>query len=77
MKRIATVAVILTAFAAVPSVAAAKSSPALAKPQLTAQVVRVQTARVQRAQVALAPQRHLVQIAHPYRLALLGMARSR
>ena len=62
MKRIATIGAIITAFAVVPSVAAA-GNVGEAKPQVTVQVVGVQVAKVQRAQAAVSLQRHLVLIA--------------
>ena len=74
MKRIATIGAIITAFAVVPSVAAAGNSTAQAKPQISAQVVGVQVAKVHRAQVAISVQRHLVQVAQAKRFSLLFRA---
>ncbi len=71
MKRIATIGAIVTAFAAVTSVAAAGNHTAQMKPQISAQVISVQVAQVQRAQVATSVQRHLVQVAHAKRFSLL------
>ena len=76
MKRIATLGAIVTAFAAVPAVAAAGNDP-----QVTTQVAKVQVAKVQRAQAAVSlqraqaavsVQRHLVQVAHAKRFSLLS-----
>jgi len=62
MKRIATLAAIVTVAAvAVPTATA--QNRAQVKPQVTAQVVGVQVAKVQRAQAAISLQRHLVQVA--------------
>jgi hypothetical protein len=72
MKRIATIGVIVTAFAAAPGVAAAGNVVAQSKPQNhKAQVVGVQIAKVQRAQAAVSLQRHLVQVAHAKRFSLI------
>jgi hypothetical protein len=71
MKRIATIGAIITAFAVVPSVAAAGNNTAQVKPQISAQVIGVQVAKVQRAQVAISVQRHLVQVAQAKRFSLL------
>lgn len=69
MKRIATIATVVTAAAvAVPTATA--QNRAQVKPQVTAQVVGVQVARVQRAQAAVSLQRHLVQIAYAKRVSL-------
>ena len=73
MKRIATIAAIVTAAAvAVPTATA--QNRAQVKPQLraqvTAQVVGVQVARVQRAQAAVSLQRHLVQVAYAQRFSV-------
>lgn len=81
MKRVATVAAILTTAAiAVPSVAAA-GNVAQVKPQATAQVVRVQVSRVQiarvqiaraqRAKAAVSLQRRTVQLANAKRFSIL------
>jgi hypothetical protein len=72
MKRIATVAAIITAFAVAPSVGMAANKPAHLKPQLTAQVIRVQTANVQRARAAaLSVQRNRVLISRTQGLSVL------
>jgi len=71
MKRIATIGAIVTAFAVVPSVAAAGNVTAQTKPQISAQVIGVQVAKVQRAQTAVSAQRHLVQVAQAKRFSLL------
>jgi hypothetical protein len=71
MKRIATIGAIVTAFAVVPSVAAAGNSTTQVKPQISAQVIGVQVAKVQRVQVAISVQRRLVQVAHANRFSLL------
>jgi hypothetical protein len=76
MKRIATVGAVITAFAVVPTVAAA-GNDAQVRPQVTSQVVgaqiaKVQRAQVQRAQAAVSLQRHLVQVAHAQRFSLLS-----
>jgi len=87
VKRIATIAAILTTAAiAVPSVAAA-GNVAQVKPQVTAQIVgvqvarvqvaRVQIARVQRAQAAVSLQRHTVQLANAKRFSILLHAQIR
>ena len=69
MKRIATIAVVVTAAAvAVPTATA--QNRAQVKPQVTAQVVDVQVATVQRAQAAMSLQRHLVQVAHAQRFSV-------
>jgi hypothetical protein len=69
MKRIATIAAVLTAAAvAVPTATA--QNRAQVKPQVTAQVVGIQVAKVQRAQAAVSLQRHLVQVAYAKRLSL-------
>ncbi|MGH3137335.1 MAG: hypothetical protein ACRDPV_12685 [Gaiellaceae bacterium] len=81
MKRIATVAAILTTAAiAAPSVAVA-GNVAQAKPQITAQIVRAQVARVHVARVQVAKahranavvsmQRHTVQLANAKRFSIL------
>ena len=71
MKRIATIGAIITAFAVVPSVAAAGNISAQVKPQISAQIVGVQTSKVQRAQAAVSLQRHLVQVAQAKRFSVL------
>ena len=69
MKRIATIAAVVTAAAvAVPTATA--GNRAQVKPQVTAQVVGVQVAKVQRAQAAVSLQRHLVQVAFSKRFSL-------
>ena len=69
MKRIATIAAVVTAAAvAVPTATAQNRAQVM--PQVTAQVVGVQVARVQRAQAAVSLQRHLVQIAYKKRVSL-------
>jgi hypothetical protein len=74
MKRIATVAAVITASAVAPSVASAGNVAAQAQPQVSAQVVGVQVAKVQRAQIAVSVQRHLVQVAYAKRISLLRVA---
>jgi hypothetical protein len=72
LKRIVTVAAIITAFAVAPSVASAASKPALQKPQLTVQVAKVQIAKVQRAQTAaLSVQRQRVLISRAQAFSIL------
>ena len=71
MKRIATIGAIVTAFAVVPSVAAANNFSAQVRPQISAQVIGVQTSKVQRAQAAVSVQRHLVQVASSARIAMV------
>ena len=69
MKRIATIAAVVTAAAvAVPTATAQNRAQVM--PQVTAQVVGVQVATVQRAQAAVSLQRHLVQIAYAKRVSL-------
>jgi len=70
MKRIATIGAVVTAFAVVPSVAAAGNVVQM-KPQFKAQVVGAQVAKAQRAQVAVSVQRHRIQIAQAQRWANL------
>lgn len=77
MKRIATIAGVLTAAAiAVPSVAAA-GNVVQVKPQITAQVVGVKVANVQRAKAAVTIQRHSVQLANAKRFSILLRAQIR
>jgi len=87
MKRIATIAAILTTAAvAVPSVATARSV-AQVKPQAKAQIVGVQVARVQvarvqitrvyRASAAVLLQRHSLQLANANRFSILLRAQIR
>ena len=77
MKRIATIGAVITAFAVVPSVAAAGNVAVQSKPQVTVQVVGVQVAKVQRAQAAVSLQRHLVQVAQAKRFSLMFRAQVR
>ena len=77
MKRIATIAAILTAAAvAVPSVAAA-GNVAQFKPQITAQVIGAQVAQVQRAKAAVTVQRISSQRAKAKRFSILLRAQIR
>jgi hypothetical protein len=77
MKRIATIAAILTAAAvAVPSVAAA-GNVAQFKPQITAQVIGAQVAQVQRAKAAVTVQRISSQRANAKRFSILLRAQIR
>ena len=71
MKRIATIGAVVTAFAVVPTVAAAGNFSAQVKPQISAQVIGVQTSKVQRAQVAVSVQRHLVQVVQSGRIVMV------
>jgi hypothetical protein len=71
MKRIATIGAVVTAFAVVPTVAAAGNVSAQVTPQISAQVIGVQTSKVQRAQVAVSVQRHLVQVAQSGRIVMV------
>jgi hypothetical protein len=73
MKRIATLGVVVTAFAVAPASALAGGGnfAAQVKPQVSAQVVRAQVANAQRAQAAISAQRHQQQIALARRIALL------
>ncbi len=70
MKRIATVGAVITAFAIAPSIAAA-GNVVQVTPRVTTQVVGVQVANVQRVQVAVAVQRHRVQVAQAKKWAVL------
>ncbi len=71
MKRIATIAAILTTAAiAVPSVAAA-GNVVQVKPQISAQISRVQVANVQRANTAVTVQRISSQRANAMRFSIL------
>jgi hypothetical protein len=71
MKRIATIAAILTTAAiAVPSVASA-GNVAQVKLQVTAQIVGAQGSQVQRAKAAVTVQRHAVQLANAKRFSIL------
>ena len=69
MKRIATIAAVVTAAAVVVPTATAQNR-AQVKPQITAQVIGVQVSRAQRAQAAVSLQRHLVQVAYATRISL-------
>jgi hypothetical protein len=76
MKRIATIAAVVTAFAVAPSLAAGGNFAAEVTPQVSTQVVgtqvaRTQLARAQRAQAAVSVQRHLVQVRLARRFAEL------
>ena len=76
MKRIATIAAVVTAFAVAPSLAAGGNFAAEIKPQVSfevvgAQVANAQAAKVRRAQAAVSVQRHLVQIRLARRFAEL------
>ena len=67
MKRIATIAAVITAFAVAPSLAAAGNVVAQVTPQVSTQVVgtevaRTQVARSQHVQTAVSLQRHVVQL---------------
>ena len=65
MKRIATIAAVITAFAIAPSVASAGGGnfAAQVKPQFKAQVIGAQVASVQRVQAMVSVQRHRIQLA--------------
>ena len=79
MKRIATIAAVVTAFAVAPSLAAGWNFAAEIQPQVSAQVIGTQVAKTQvantqianvrRAQAAVSVQRHLVQIKLAWRYA--------
>jgi hypothetical protein len=71
VKRIATIAAILTTAAiAAPTVASA-GNVAQVKLQITTQIIGVQTAKVQRAKAAVTIQRHTVQRANAKRFSIL------
>jgi hypothetical protein len=71
VRRIATIAAILTTAAiAVPTVASA-GNVAQVKLQITSQIIGVQTAKAQRAQAAVTVQRHTVQLANAKRFSIL------
>jgi CRP-like cAMP-binding protein len=70
MKRIATIAAVLTTAAVVAPVATA-GSVVQVKPQISAQIARVQVAKVQRANTAVTVQRHTVQLAKAKRFSIL------
>jgi len=76
MKRIATIAAILTT-AAIVAPAAAAGNVAQVKSQVTAQIVGVQTAKVQRAKAAVSVQRHTVQLVNAKRFSILLHAQIR
>ena len=65
MKRIATIAAVITAFAIAPSVASAGGGnfAAQVKPQFKAQVIGAQVASVQRVQAAISVERYRIQLA--------------
>jgi uncharacterized protein YdeI (BOF family) len=76
MKRIATIAAVVTAFAVAPSLAAGGNFAAEVTPQVSTQVVgtqvaRTQLARARGAQAAVSVQRQLVQIRLARRFAEL------
>jgi hypothetical protein len=70
MKRIATIAAVLTTAAIVAPIATA-GNVVQVKPQVSAQIVRAQIATVQRANVAVSVQRHSVQLANAKRFSIL------
>jgi lipid II:glycine glycyltransferase (peptidoglycan interpeptide bridge formation enzyme) len=77
VKRIATIAAVLTAAAiAVPSIASAGSVVQI-KPQITVQIVGAQASQAQRAKAAVTVQRHAVQLANAKRLSILLHAQIR
>ena len=68
MKRIATIGVVVTAFAVAPASALASGNfAAQVKPQFKAQVVGAQVTSVQRVQAAVVLQRHRVQLVQAQR----------
>ena len=71
MKRIATIAAILTTAAIVAPSVAAGGNVAQVKPQISAQIVGVQVATVQRARVAVSVQRISSQRASAKRFSIL------
>ncbi len=71
MKRIATIAAVLTTAAIAAPVASAGNIAVQVKPQISAQVIGAQVANAQRAQAAVAIQRHRVQVAQAKRWAIL------
>ena len=73
MKRIATIAAVITAFAIAPSVASAGGGnfAAQVKPQFKAQVIGAQVASVYRAQAAVSVHTHRVQLAQAQRWTIL------
>jgi hypothetical protein len=74
VKRIATIAAVITAFAIAPSIASAANT-AQVNPRVTTQVVGVQVASVQRVQTAVSVQRQRVQVAQAKRWALRAQLR--
>ena len=76
MKRIATIAAVLTTAAIVAPVATA-GNVAQIKPQITAQIVGVQVAKVQRANAAVTVQRVSSQRANARRFSILLHAQIR
>ena len=74
MKRIATLGAFVTAFAVAPAVATAGNVTQVKLQSHRPQVVDVQMVKVQRATSAVSLQRHLVQVAHAKRFALLQRA---
>jgi hypothetical protein len=76
MKRIATIAAVLTTAAIVAPVAAA-GNVAQVKPQVSAQIARVQVAKVQRANTAVTVQRISSQRANARRFSILLRAQIR
>jgi hypothetical protein len=70
MKRIATIAAVITAFAIAPSLASGGTVTQV-KPQITAQIIGAKVATAPRAQVAVSVQTHRVQIAQAQRWAIL------
>ena len=77
MKRIATIAAVLTTAAIVAPVAAAGNISAQVKPQISAQIVGVQVAKVQRANAAVTVQRISSQRANARRFSILLHAQIR
>ena len=77
MKRIATIAAVLTTAAIVAPVAAAGNISAQIKPQISAQIVGVQVAKVQRANAAVTLQRISSQRANARRFSILLQAQIR
>ena len=77
VRRIATIAAILTTAAiAVPSIASA-GNVAQAKLQVTAQLAGAPAAKLQRANAAVRAQRHSVQLANAERVSILLHAQIR
>jgi hypothetical protein len=76
MKRIATIAAVLTTAAIVAPIATA-GNVAQVRPQVSAQIVSAQIATVQRANVAVSVQRHSVQLANAKRFSILLRAQIR